>query len=195
MGQITPRKQRGPKITDAEKRFVMAYSATGDRAYSESEAGLPVGAGIRVLNLPEVKHKILETSRTRLITEGMPAALNALLDVISNEKSNAMARVSAAKTILSVGLDREAQVADKRMEEMTAEELDDYIAKLSVVAAAGPRIMDEDLPDDGFYDSARPGANPRVNNNIVTGDEEEDEDIVGISLIEYSVVEQIDEKE
>lgn len=89
----------------------------------------------RALARPGVQAEIVRLQTERLFREGLPAAVNCLLEITGNPKAPAGARVMAAKVLLDRTLGADGRIDGKEPHEMTGEELAAAIAKLSAVAS------------------------------------------------------------
>ena len=99
-------------------------------------AGVGEGYGYRILARPEVQAEIRQREQSRLVAEGLPAAVGALIEVVKSQKAPAAARVAAAKVLLDRTLGSQGEGAAKDMHELTPEELAKEISKLESMAAA-----------------------------------------------------------
>ena len=108
----------------------------GDRNVVARETGTFQQAVSRSLQKPTVIAEIRNLETARLVTEGLPAAINCLLEIATNRKAPAGARVMASKVLLDRALGSQDGVADKAPHEMTAAELGEAIANLERAAAA-----------------------------------------------------------
>ena len=108
----------------------------GSRAAVAAMTGVLPQNISRALGKPHVVEEIRRLEAQRLVTEGLPAAINCLLEITTNKKAPAGARVMAAKVLLDRSLGSQEGAADKAPHEMTAAELGEAIANLERTAAA-----------------------------------------------------------
>ena len=144
--------RRNGRLTQAEGTFVAHMAATGDTAYAAAKAGYtqPGREGGRLLDRPLVREEVLRLQMERLVGEGVPAALNCLLEITGNPKAPAGARVQAAKVLMDkAGFGISDAMQGKEPHEMSPGELAEAIAKLEAMAAAkatpigpGPDVFD-----------------------------------------------------
>ncbi len=122
-------------LTKGEQAFAIAFADHGDRAKAEEAAGLTPGYGYKVLLRPEVQREIRAREEAKLLAEGLPVAVQGLIDVITSPKSPAASRVAAAKVILDRTLGQPGETPKREIHEMTSEEIAATIASLEGVAA------------------------------------------------------------
>ena len=135
-----------------ERAFAATYAATGDKTYSAAKAGYakPENAAWKALQRPLVREEVLKVQMERLVNEGVPAALNCLLEITGNVKAPAGARVQAAKVLMDkAGFGIADAMQGKEPHEMTPAELADAIAKLEAMAAAKATPIG---PEPGIFD-------------------------------------------
>lgn len=108
----------------------------GSRAAVAAMTGVLPQNVSRALGKPHVVEEIRRLEAQRLVTEGLPAALNCLLEIATNRKAPAGARVMASKVLLDRALGTQDGAIDKAPHEMTAAELGEAIANLERAAAA-----------------------------------------------------------
>lgn len=127
-------------LTRGELAFSEAFVKLGNREEAEKAAGLTPGYGYKVLLRPEVQREIRAREEARLISEGLPVGLDALIDVAKNPKSPAASRVAAGKALLDRALGAPGDSTAKEPHEMDAADIDKAIAqalaKLEGMAAA-----------------------------------------------------------
>lgn len=135
---------KGGRKTVAEQVFVERMAATGDRVYSATVAGYaqPARDATRALARPSVAADIAKLQREKLFSEALPAAVTCLVEIITNTKAPAGARVQAAKVVMDRTLGADDSKDDKEPHEMTAEEIAARIAKLEEVAALRAKVVE-----------------------------------------------------
>jgi hypothetical protein len=145
-----PRKSG--KITPQETAFARAYAATADRALSGVAAryARPLEAADRNLAKPAVLAEIAREQTARLFNEALPAAVNCLVEVITNSKAPAGARVQAAKVVMDRTLGDAGAGQSKEPHEMTAEELTQAIERLEQVASGRAKPVAQPAEGDVF---------------------------------------------
>lgn len=145
-----PRKSG--KITPQETAFARAYAATADRALSGVAArySRPLEAADRNLAKPAVLAEIAREQTARLFNEALPAAVNCLVEIITNSKAPAGARVQASKIVMDRTLGEDAAGQSKEPHEMTAEEIAKRIDELERVASARAKPI-EPAPEGGVF--------------------------------------------
>jgi phage terminase small subunit len=132
------------KTTAAEKVFIDRMAATGDRIYAAKEAGYkqPARDAGRALSRPAVLAEIGRQQQERLFSEALPAAVRCLVEIISNSKAPAGARVQAAKVVMDRTLGMDDLKQSKEPHEMSGEELANAIAALERAAADKAKPID-----------------------------------------------------
>jgi len=135
---------------------------TGDKAYSATKAGYkhPEIKAHAVLARPAVQAEIARQQQEILFREALPAAVNCLIEIATDAKAAAGARVQASKVILDRTLGASEAMGGKEAHEMTAEEIAKAIEQLQRVAAdrAKPVIdldastIDDEGPNEGIFD-------------------------------------------
>ena len=130
-------------LTKRETDFVDRYVATGSRAQAEKEAGYVPGGGRHVLYRPEIQARIVAEQQARVVMEGVPLAIDTLLQAMRAEKAPWSARITAAKIIMDKGLPTEDGARGKELHEMTPEEIAQAIANLEGMAATMAKPIPE----------------------------------------------------
>ena len=124
---------RPAKATPPERVFAERYAATGDAVYSAAKAGWahPPSAATRALQRPAVIAEVRRVQAERLNDELLPAAIDLLHRVITDETEQTRNRIAAAKIVVDRTLGAADAAADaKEPHEMTADELAARIARL-----------------------------------------------------------------
>lgn len=143
---------KGGKMTRKENRFIDEMVKTGDKPYSAHRAGYaqPETAGYIVANKDVIDAAIRQRSAARLNNEGVPIAINVLIDIALDIKQPGNTRVNAADKILKHANAGIEAVGDKEPHEMTADELAKAIEHLNRVKADKARLVIEQ--DPGLFD-------------------------------------------
>lgn len=94
---------------------------------------------MNLLRKKECRNAILQVQQARLTAEALPLAVKTLLDVMSDTRANAAARVNAAKEVLARTMPSDSGLTAKEPHEMSAEELAEELAKREDVAAGRAR--------------------------------------------------------
>jgi hypothetical protein len=148
----TPRLKAMPAPgTEMQARFALEYVANGGKVeaaaiaagYSERSA---YDLGRRALNLPHVQALILDELNKQRSRSGV-VGLSALIEIASNEKAAAAARVAAARTLIEhaglIDTAKESQgarlAADLGAPAPDYKSILDAFANLSSLAAAAKR--------------------------------------------------------
>jgi len=127
-----------------ERTFATHYAATGDKTYAATKAGYsqPAVGAHRALSRPAVLAEITRQQTERLVSEALPAAVKCLVDIITNDKAPAGARVQAAKVVMDRTLGVDDGRNGKEPHEMTGEELANAIAELERIAASQAKVIE-----------------------------------------------------
>jgi hypothetical protein len=125
-------------LTEQQQKFVQ-YSVQGisqTQAAELSGYSCPGQAGYALMQLPHIVQEIARQCVLQIETKLVPASLNCLYSIITNEKASPAARVSAA----SAALDRSRYItkqkeqpkspSDKGVGELSVYELDSIITAL-----------------------------------------------------------------
>lgn len=146
-------------MTEMQERFAVEYAMNGGDAtaaaiaagYSEKSA---CDIGRRTLTLPHVQATVLR-ELTKLRFRSGAIGLNAMIQVATNEKAPAAARVSAARSLMEhaglVGTAKEMD--DVRNSAEKSGKVIDYIAVLEALGRL-PRAPAEDPPSGEREDAA-----------------------------------------
>lgn len=157
-----PRKSGN--LTPQERAFAAAMVASGgDKEISARKAEFkhPKIVGNQVAARPAVQAEITRLQAERLACEALPAAVDCVLEILTNKKAPAGARVSAAKLVFDRTMGAQAENLDKQAHELTPEELDakinqatQQLERLRVEASqrARPVIEAEQSPDASVLD-------------------------------------------
>lgn len=117
-------------LTPSERAFCEAYALTGDRAYSGQKAGYKGAPGISMaLARPAVRAEIQRIQSERLVTEGLPLAVDAHMEVLRNARTPAGAKVQAIKLMYDNTLGS-SESDNREPHEMSATELSRSLEKL-----------------------------------------------------------------
>jgi phage terminase small subunit len=141
-------------LTPQELKFVETLASSGDPAYAFKAAGYKGARNLSVvMKRPAIQAAVIESQRTRLVNEALPAAVACILEIIRNPKAPAAARVQAAKLTFDRVLPAHSDGSTKEPHEMTPEELAQAIDKLESIAAGKARQIEP--PSDtsgGIFD-------------------------------------------
>lgn len=140
------------RMTQQETAFARAYADTADRALSGIAArySRPLEAADRNLAKPAVLAEIARAQTARLFNEALPAAVNCLVEIITNSKAPAGARVQASKVVMDRTLGGENAGNAKEPHEMSAEELGKAIDELERLAASRAKPIPQGPEADIF---------------------------------------------
>lgn len=127
---------KGGRTTRQEQAVATAYVATGSVSEAARRAGYShPNAASKALARPAVAAEVLRIQRERLVTEGLPIAVDTLVSIMTNEKQVAGARVAAAKIVLD-HTKQDEQGRDKSIADMLPEELVEELAKARAAVQA-----------------------------------------------------------
>jgi len=124
-----------PNLTKGQLAFAEAFLRLRNREAAEKEAGLTPGYGYKLLLRPDVQAEIRAREEATLVAEGLPEAVQGLIDIVKSSKAPASARVAAAKVIIDRALGSAGESQTKDVHEMTPEELAQAISTLEAQAA------------------------------------------------------------
>jgi hypothetical protein len=112
-------------------------AATGDKRYAAEKAGYsqPLTSASKALARPAVHDAIVKLQQQRMTNEALPLAVQAFIDVLSDPKTGAMAKIAAAKVVYEKTA-TQTDTADKPIHELTLAELNARIVALSDQARA-----------------------------------------------------------
>ena len=125
-----------PGLTRGQRDFAEAFARLGNREEAEKEAGLTPGYGYKLLLRPDVQAEIQAKEHARLISEGLPAGLDALIEIAKSNKAPAASRVAAGKALLDRALPLLGETRPKELHELDPAEIAQAIQKLEGMAAA-----------------------------------------------------------
>ena len=143
---------RGGGLNRQQQTFSSVYAATGDAVYSATAAGYsqPSSAAAKALEKPLIVAEIARAQTQRLFEEALPAAVGCLVEIITNSKAPAGARVQASKVVMDRTLGEAGAAQSKEPHEMTAEELAKAIDELERVASARAKPVEQGQDGDVF---------------------------------------------
>lgn len=119
------------KCTPREEKAARAFARTGDLEYSQRMGGYKTPAGAKqALSKPAMVEVIRREQELRLTSSLLPLALDTLEKVMQDEKASAAARVTAARVVVTQGLQRGADTTGANASEMTAGELAEAMARI-----------------------------------------------------------------
>lgn len=125
-----------PNLTRGQRAFAEAFARLGNREAAEQEAGLTPGYGYKLLLRPDVQSEIIAREHARLISEGLPAGLDALIEIARSTKAPAASRVAAGKALLDRALPIMGEARQKDLHELSPDEISKAIANLEGMAAS-----------------------------------------------------------
>lgn len=113
------------RLNGMEQRFVKLFAETGDATYAAEKAGYtqPSSRGGMLVARPAIMAQVRAYQSTRLVMEGMPVAIDALLEIAGNKTLAPSPRVQAADKLLRHARELTDGTAAREAFEMTAEEL------------------------------------------------------------------------
>lgn len=149
--------RKGP-LSPMQKTFAQHYAATGDATYAATKAGYrtPAVRGSENKSDPAVAAEVRRIARETLRTDGAEVGVRVLIEIASDAKQPAGARVQAAdKLVRHSGLSAEG--ADGREpHEMSGADLAKAIDELTRIAADRAKPVDaqrlEPTPETGLFD-------------------------------------------
>lgn len=134
------------ELTRGEVAFAEAFAQVNDRVEAEKLAGVAPGYGYKLLLRPEVQSEIRAREEARLISEGLPAGLSALIEVAKSQKAPAASRVAAGKALLDRALPLLGETRQKEAHELDSDEIAQAIQKLEGMAASLATPVNEPNP-------------------------------------------------
>jgi len=138
------------RMTMREQSVARVYADTGNKGEAARIAGITQRGAEMALERPAVQAEIARLQTERLFNEALPLAVQCLVEILTNAKAPAGARVQAAK----LTFDRTLGVLDgaqgKEAHEMSGSELADAISRLEDIAAA--RAKPVSTPESSVFD-------------------------------------------
>ena len=135
-----------PALTKGQEAFAEAFLRLRDREAAEKEAGLTPGYGYRLLLRPDVQAEIRAREEAKLVAEGLPEAVQGLIDIVKSAKAPASARVAAAKVIIDRSLGAPGETQTKELHELNPDEIAQAISKLEGMAASMAKPVNPPSP-------------------------------------------------
>ncbi len=123
------------QLSKGESAFLDAFAGLGDVPKAERMAGIAAGTGSRILARPAIQTEMVQRQQARLASEALPIAITTLIEVMTNAKSPAAARVAAAKIVVDKGMPQDGDGRTKELHELTPEEIAKAIDTLTMQAA------------------------------------------------------------
>lgn len=132
-------------LTPQEAAFAGYLAQTGDARYSAARAGYskPEIDGWKKANNPALAESVRKIQITRLNNELLPASLDLLSKVLTDEKESTRNRITAAQTVLKYTLGASEGAESKAPEDMTPAEIQARIDQLRRAAADKARPVIE----------------------------------------------------
>lgn len=119
-----------------EQRVADAIAATGSKAFARHVSGFTRDGVDKALARPAVQAEIARTQTERLFNEVLPLAVQVHLDVLSDPRTPAGARVQAVKLAYERTLGGESSDKAKDPHEMAPDELAKALNEAKLRAAA-----------------------------------------------------------
>lgn len=144
------------RLTPMEGIFAKHLGETGDATYAATKAGYsqPVVVGSQKRQDPRIQAASRASARDRLRSEGAEVGVRVLIEIASDVKQPAGARVQAAdKLVRHSGISAEGSDG-LEPHEMTAEQIARAIEELTRAAASGAKPVNArrvDEPDSGVF--------------------------------------------
>lgn len=142
-----------------EAQFARHLGETGDATYAATKAGyaVPVVVGSQKRHDPRILAAARQAARDRLRSEGAEVGVKVLIDIASDAKQPAGARVAAAVNLVKhSGISAEGSDGAEP-HEMTAEQIAKAIGELERAASAVAKPVDAhrvdalEVPDTGVF--------------------------------------------
>lgn len=144
------------RLTPMERSFVKHYVDTSDAQYAAVKAGYktPKNDGRRALNNEIVAAEVRKLQVARLNDELLPAAVDVLAKILTDDKASERGKIMAAKIVLDRTLgDPAAGQARKELHEMSGTELDQALAKLQgELRQRSTKALDVTPNPDGVFE-------------------------------------------
>lgn len=125
-----PRKSG--KATARERRFVETMAASGDPVYSAHKAGYasPASAAVQLPQRPAIAAAIRAKELARVTNDLLPLATDRVEQILNDPKENSRVVLAAAKMVWDRSFGDQGAGDGKEPHEMTADELQERIARL-----------------------------------------------------------------
>ena len=142
-GYVVPLKTG--ELTRQERLAAQAYAETGDKGHAQRMAGYShITTTHAVLSRPQVQAEVVRIQQQILLTEGLPLAVRAHLDLLS-AKTPAGARVQAVKLMYDRVLGDKDGSSDKDPAQMTRAEMLEEYARLTREAADQAKLVEAEV--------------------------------------------------
>jgi phage terminase small subunit len=139
-------------LTPKRQLLVKAYAKTGDPQIASREAGLTIQAGYRALHDPGVLTAIKREQLRVLVTDGVPVAVRALIEIAGNPQAKESARVMASKEILSIAKVSPEAITEEALEGATIAELQALLERTKDHNARHAQVIDAEVIEPGALD-------------------------------------------
>lgn len=109
-----------------QREFSAKYALSGDPAYSAEKAGyaIPVVAGYKLANNPDVAEDVRRRARHRLMTEGAEVGVRVLLELAQDVKQKGSTRGAAAKSLVQLsGIQNASSLSPEDLAELPADQI------------------------------------------------------------------------
>ncbi len=143
-------RKKGSVLNPEETVFAEVYAGTEHRVFAATQAGYkhPAVSACQALQRPAVQAEITRIQTERLYNDLLPASINRLEKLINSDKTPAGAQVQAIKLVLDRTLGNIDEGARKEIHEMTADEINQALAKLRDIT---PPVL-EGKAESGVFD-------------------------------------------
>jgi hypothetical protein len=139
---------KGGRMTSRERALIEARASGADMATAARRAGYATkAAAYEAAAKPEILAAIQAQQAARLVHEGLPIAVQTLIEIASDARQPPASRIQASKIIVDRGLPLGDPARDKRPEDMSGEELARAIAALQRRASDLARPVDAIVVD------------------------------------------------
>lgn len=144
------------RLSPMQRTFARHMADTGDATYAASKAGYaqPMTRGSENKSDPDIAGEVRRLARDKLRTEGAEVGVRVLIEIASDAKQPAGARVQAAdKLVRHSGISAEGSDG-LEPHEMTADQIARAIDELTRAAASGAKPVAArriDEPDTGVF--------------------------------------------
>jgi hypothetical protein len=144
---------RGKKqLTPGRLKLAKAYAAHGSIKVAAQAADMSLPAAYTAMHDPGVQAIIKREQLHKLVVEGVPIAVKALVDIAGDDEERGSTRVMAAKEILHLAQVNPEAITEEALDGATIAELQALLERTKDHNARHAQVIDAEVIEPGALD-------------------------------------------
>lgn len=133
------------KLTPRRLKVAKVYAETGSRKMAAAAAGMSLPGVCQALHDPNVQALIRREQLHKLVVQGVPVAVAALVEIAGNPLAKDSSRVMASKEILSIAKVSPEALTEEALDGATIAELQALLERTKASNAAAAQVIDAEV--------------------------------------------------